>query len=183
MSRVLRVVDGDDWPAWREIRLRALRDSPSAFGSTYEREEAFTEQDWRARLGERDGVRVLVEEDGTPVGMGGGFQDLPGFLHVVAMWVDPRHRGRGVGQRVLHGIDAWARAHGLRLHLDVNTANPVARRSYERFGFAATGETRPLRDGSTQLVERMVLATSTAAAPCTSPSGSHPGSSAGPRRP
>jgi GNAT superfamily N-acetyltransferase len=81
--------------------------------------------------------------------------------------VDPSHRGRGVGHAVLCGVDAWARRRGLRLHLDVNTSNAAARRSYERFGFTATGETRPLRDGSDEVVERMVLATSTVAAPCT----------------
>jgi len=176
MSHAVREVGGDDWRTWREIRLRALRDSPSAFGSTYAREEALTERHWRDRVGDPDGVCVLVEDDGTQVGMGGGFQDLPGFLHVVAMWVAPAHRGRGVGQAVLHGIDAWARERGLRLHLDVNTANAGARRSYELFGFAATGETRPLREGSEELVERMVLATSTAAAPCSAPSGWRPGS-------
>lgn len=166
MSRVVREVGGDDWPVWRDIRLRALADSPSAFGSTYAREVTLTEESWRRRLA-GDGVSVLVEEDGVPVGMGAGFPDLPGFLHVVAMWVDPAHRGRGVGHAVLEGIDAWARRRGLRLHLDVNTTNAAARRSYERYGFAATGETRPLRDGSAERVERMVLATSRAAAPCT----------------
>jgi GNAT superfamily N-acetyltransferase len=166
VSHAVREVGGDDWPTWREIRLRALADSPSAFGSTYARELAFTEQDWRRRLS-GDGVCVLVEDDGRPVGMGGGFPDLPGFLHVVAMWVDPAHRGRGVGHAVLRGVDTWAQRRGLRLHLDVNTANAAARRSYERFGFAGTGETRPLREGSDEVVERMVLATSTVEAPCT----------------
>jgi GNAT superfamily N-acetyltransferase len=166
VSHAVREVGGDDWPTWREIRLRALADSPSAFGSTYARELAFTEQDWRRRLS-GDGVCVLAEDDGRPVGMGGGFPDLPGFLHVVAMWVDPAHRGHGVGHAVLRGVDAWAQRRGLRLHLDVNTANAAARPSYERFGFAGTGETRPLRDGSDEVVERMVLATSTVEAPCT----------------
>lgn len=166
MSYAVREVGGEDWPTWREIRLRALADSPSAFGSTYTREVAFTEQDWRRRLA-GDGVCVLVEVDGLPVGMGGGFRDLPGYLHVVAMWVDPAHRGRGVGHAVLRRVEVWARRRGLRLHLDVNTTNAAARRSYERFGFAVTGETRPLREGSDEMVERMVLATSTAAAPCT----------------
>jgi GNAT superfamily N-acetyltransferase len=166
MSHAVRELGGDDWPTWREIRLRALADSPGAFGSTYAREVAFTEQDWRRRLS-GDGVGVLVEDDGVPVGMGGGFPDLPGFLHVVAMWVDPAHRGRGVGHAVLRGVDAWARPRGLRLHLDVNTTNAAARRSYEQFGFVLTGETRPLREGSGEVVERMVLATSTVEAPCT----------------
>jgi ribosomal protein S18 acetylase RimI-like enzyme len=153
------VLGGDDWPVWREIRLRALQDSPSAFASTYDRELAFAEDDWRGRLAQDDAVSVLVRDRaGRPVGMGGGYPDLPGFLHVVAMWVDPAVRGQGLGRAVLGGIEAWADERGLRLHLDVNTTNTGARRCYEHYGFTATGETRPLREGSVDRVERMVLA-------------------------
>lgn len=154
---VVREAGPDDWATWRGLRLRALRDSPSAFGSTYERERAFDEAAWRERMRARDGVSVLGWLDGTAVGLGGGFQDLPGFLHVVAMWTDPAHRGRGVGAAALAALESWASAHDLRLHLDVNVANPRARVLYERCGYVATGETRPLREGSSERVERMVL--------------------------
>jgi GNAT superfamily N-acetyltransferase len=154
---LIRVAVPDDWATWRDLRLRALQDSPSAFGSTYERERAFDEAAWRERLTGRDGVSVLAWLGGTAVGMGGGFQDLPGFLHVVAMWTEPVHRGCGIGAAVLAALEAWASAHDLRLHLDVNVANPGARALYERCGYVATGETRPLRDGSPESVERMVL--------------------------
>ena len=40
----------------------------------------------------------------------------------------------------------------------MNIANTAARRSYERYGFRGTRETRPLREGSAEVVERMVLA-------------------------
>jgi GNAT superfamily N-acetyltransferase len=154
---LVRVAEPDDWATWRDLRLRALQDSPSAFGSTYERERAFDEATWRERMRGHDGVSVLAWLDGTAVGMGGGFQDLPGFLHVVAMWTDPARRGRGVGAAVLQTLEAWAAARELRLHLDVNVANPGARALYERCGYVATGETRPLREGSAECVERMVL--------------------------
>lgn len=159
MSTVTTVLEvgGDDWRQWREIRLRALLDSPDAFGSTYAREVGFTETDWRRRLEASDAVSVLALDGGRPIGMGGGYPDLPGWLHVVAMWVDPTARGRGVAQSVLDAIHGWAGPRGLRLHLDVSTTNPGARRAYERYGFTVTGETRPLRAGSTELVERMVL--------------------------
>lgn len=153
----VRPAGPEDWRTWRDLRLRALRDSPSAFGSTYEREAAFDEAAWRDRLLGRDGVTVLAWHSDRAVGMGGGYQDLPGFLHVVAMWTDPAHRGYGVGGAVLSAIETWALVRGLRLHLDVNTANAGARALYERCGYVATGEVRPLREGSSETAERMVL--------------------------
>jgi GNAT superfamily N-acetyltransferase len=155
----VRFAGPDDWETWRDLRLRALQDSPSAFGSTYEREAAFDEAFWRDRLTpeEPTSVAVLAYRDGVAVGMGGGFGDLPGFVHVVAMWTVPEHRGHGVGTAVLEALAGWAAERGYRLHLDVNTANPGARALYERCGYVPTGETRPLRDGSDELVERMVL--------------------------
>ena len=156
-ATTVREVGGEDWTVWRDIRLRALQDSPAAFGSTYAREIQFVEADWRRRLEDSDAVSVLAFHGNAPVGMGAGFSDRPGWLHVVAMWVDPGARGRGVGQSILRAIHGWADARGLRLHLDVSTTNPGARRAYEWYGFRVTGETRPLRDGSTELVERMVL--------------------------
>lgn len=169
MSEVtVRQTTGDDWSTWRDLRLRALRDTPTAFGSTYEREAAFTESEWRDRVGglsnaaargdQTAGPALLGLVGGTAIGMGGGYRDLPGWLHVVAMWTEPDWRGHGVGRTVLEHLVAWSAGHGLRVHLDVETTNHGARRLYERAGFVATGETRPLRDGSPYLVERMVQA-------------------------
>lgn len=155
-SMDVRLVGADAWQTWRDIRLRALQDAPSAFGSTYESEAGFTEQHFRERLS-GGGPAVLALADGEPVGMGGGFSDLEGWLKVVAMWVEPTWRGRQVGARVLDLLVGWAREHDLRVHLDVATDNPLARRFYQRFGFAGTGQTQPLRPGSAYLKERMVL--------------------------
>lgn len=159
-----RVCTVEDWRTWRDLRLRSLADSPHAYGSTLEREQAFSEDDWRSRVAgwtvpgdEVSGPAVLVWAGGDPVGMGGGFRDEPGMLHVVAMWTDPAWRGRGVGRLVLDTLRAWADERGLRLHLDVEAGNSGARRLYERYGFTATGDTRALRPGSTYSCDRMVL--------------------------
>ena len=52
----VRSVNVDEWEAARDIRLAALADSPSAFGSTLQREFAFDELDWGRRVegGHRD---------------------------------------------------------------------------------------------------------------------------------
>ena len=150
----VRLAGGDDWIRWRDVRLRALIDTPEAFASTYPREAAFTRDDWLQRLAP---PAVLALVDGQPVGLGGGFRTPDDRLQVVAMWVDPAWRRRGLGCRILDLVVAWGRQRGLAVQLDVARSNPVARTAYESYGFVATGQSHPLRDGSTDLVDRMVL--------------------------
>jgi RimJ/RimL family protein N-acetyltransferase len=62
-----------------------------------------------------------------------------------------------VAHAVLDALRCWAEDRRLLLHLDVQSANHAARRAYETYGFRATGTTRPLREGSPDITERMVL--------------------------
>lgn len=145
----LRRLGPDDWEVLRDIRLRALADSPDAFRSTLGRERAFTPDDWIMRV---SGSTVVVVDDPGPVAVGGTF-DNAGRLHVWGMWTDPAHRGRGHARAIL---DALIPA-GTPAQLDVNTGNGHARSTYQRYGFVATGELEQLRPGSDQQIELMVL--------------------------
>jgi len=154
----VRLVDGDAWPAWRDIRLRALRDSPDACGSTLQREEAFTEDDWRARLdGTGPAVLGYADDPHHAVTMGAGWPYEAGRLMIVAMWTDPAHRGRRLATRVLDLLVDWAGRHDRRPDLWVADDNPAAHRLYERYGFVANGDREPLRDGSALMKSRLVL--------------------------
>jgi ribosomal protein S18 acetylase RimI-like enzyme len=144
----VRRIGPDDWELFRDVRLRALEDSPDAFGSTLERERAFTEADWRRRLS----GPVVVVFDPAPVSMGGLFDDN-GVGHVWGMWTDRAHRRRGHARAVL---DALFPPEG-PVQLHVNVANLEARAAYERYGFAGTGVLEPLRPGSDQRMELLVL--------------------------
>ncbi len=157
MSVETRFAREADWVLWRDARLRALQDAPTAFGSTYEREVGFTEQDWRGRLSDSGGTAVLALHAGTAVGVAGGYVDVPGWLHIVSMWVDPAWRGRRIGRKLLERVVARATEQGLRCHLDVTVGNDAARRLYEGYGFVGTGEVAPLNERSPHRCERMTL--------------------------
>jgi ribosomal protein S18 acetylase RimI-like enzyme len=146
----LRRLGPDDWVTFREIRLRSLADSPDAFASTLEREQAFTEDDWRRRLS--GPVYTVTDPDPDPVAVGGLFDDGDAH-HVWGMWTDPAHRGRGHARRILDALIG----HGVEAVLDVNVTNTGARAAYERYGFVGTGTFEPLRPGSDQRMEQMVL--------------------------
>jgi GNAT superfamily N-acetyltransferase len=150
----IRLLSGDDWRLWRGIRLRALADSPDSFGSTYAREAAYDEAGWRESLS--PGPRIVALAGDRVVAIGGGWPEGE-QLDVIAMWTDPAWRGRRLAARILDALIEWAAPHGLGLELAVTVGNDAARRAYEEFGFTATGETRPLRDGSHLSLERMVL--------------------------
>jgi predicted GNAT family acetyltransferase len=144
----LRRLGPDDWELFREIRLRSLADSPDAFGSTLSREQGFTEADWRRRV---SGPVYAVLDPG-PVSVGGIF-DHDGVGQIWGMWTEPAHRGQGLARRILEALTPLHQ----RVQLHVNTANPTARRVYEHYGFVGTGQVEPLRPGSDQRMELMVL--------------------------
>jgi ribosomal protein S18 acetylase RimI-like enzyme len=150
----VRVLDPDDWDIWRDLRLRSLADTPDAFGSSLERELDFTEGDWRRRL---ESTAVVAFVDGTPAALGGSFQVRAGWVQVVAMWTDPAYRRRGLSRAVLDALVDAAAADGQRVVIGVARGNPAARIAYENYGFVATGESEPLRPGSPDRCDEMVL--------------------------
>jgi GNAT superfamily N-acetyltransferase len=145
-SIAVRAIDVSAWRTLRDVRLAALQDAPRAFGSSYEREIAFTEDDWLSRI--TRGVSFFAYTGGpssAPVGIVGALESRPRAAELVSMWVHPQARGRGVGGALVETVLQWARAEGHDLvHLWVTEANNPARCLYERCGFALTGERQPL---------------------------------------
>lgn len=134
---------------YKSVRLRALADSPSAFGSTYLRESQFTEEEWNARARNLDGRRAVgyLAFDGEEYrGIAACFLDKENPLQadLVSMWVAPESRRSGVGQLLVDAIAAWAAGRGAHnLQLMVTSSNHTAMGFYRRNGFSMTGRTEP----------------------------------------
>jgi GNAT superfamily N-acetyltransferase len=146
----IRVMNEADVLLLREVRLRALLDTPVAFGSTYAREAAFFEEQWRERACSwaREGVSrtLLAFEGDSCCGIVAGFvhREIAGRVCVVSMWVAPEVRRRGLGRRLIGEIEQWARQVGAReIMLDVNETNHAAIELYRRCGFSLTGHSWP----------------------------------------
>src|SRR5438128_9264169 len=108
----IREVADSELAKLREIRLRALADAPYAFGSSYEREKDRTPEDYRSWV--TGGVTMVAEDDDGWHGLGWcRFDDVVPYLaHVLAMWVEPEHRGTKVGAEILQTLIGWAEEHG-----------------------------------------------------------------------
>ncbi|GAA1976240.1 GNAT family N-acetyltransferase [Terrabacter lapilli] len=155
MSTELRVITGADWEAFRAVRLRALADSPDSFGATLEESASQESSLWRERAG-GPGPVVLAFADDSTVGMGGLYTpDETGDVFVWGMWVEPAWRGRGLASDILRLLLDQPAAQARPALLHVTQGNDTARRLYERHGFVGTGETLPLRPGSTVLIDAL----------------------------
>ena len=151
----------EQWEILRDIRLKALSDTPNAFGSTLEKEREYSEVDWRLRL-ERNNCATFVAftDDKKAIGL---IVSAPygHELGIFAMWVDSTERRKGVGGRLIDAVIQWAKEKGgEKLRLDVADENLSAIKLYESKGFQRTGVTGtlpPPRDHLTEHERCLIL--------------------------
>jgi len=154
----IRPFESHEWRTYKDLRLRALADSPDAFGSTLAAEQDSSDLDWSSRLASGAGsgldLPLVAEVDGEPVGLAWGRIDRsdPGLAYLYQMWVAPDHRRLGAGQMLLDEVVAWAKAKNASyLDLGVTYRDSPAMRLYRRAGFEPLGQPEPLRPGSNLL--------------------------------
>ncbi|WP_151525704.1 GNAT family N-acetyltransferase [Serinicoccus kebangsaanensis] len=149
MSEIhVRVLDPDEWPSYKDVRLRALRESPEAFVASAEEEAAFPDSRWQERM-ERS-RRVLAADGEEVVGVvsvGTGHRtNIPGAGELFGLWVAPSRRGTGVARRLLEKAAKVGREVGLKqLVYWVGTDNGRAVAFASSFGFRPTDDRRPMR--------------------------------------
>jgi ribosomal protein S18 acetylase RimI-like enzyme len=133
----------------KRVRLTALTDSPSAFGSTYARESQRSDEDWlklASAWNSGQSVFYIAMDNVVPCGMiGGKFDEIaPQRAWVLSMWVAPAHRRSGLGARLMDEVERWAqRLASCELYLHVTSNNSTAQSFYEKCGFTRTGITQP----------------------------------------
>jgi ribosomal protein S18 acetylase RimI-like enzyme len=140
--RKLTIEDGD---ALWGLRLRALKDNPEAFASTYEETLRNGKEQFIQRMHAKEDAFYLGAFDPALVGMVYFRRDEGRKSHhkghVLGMYVQPESRGLGVGKALLQEMIILShRLHGLeQLHLMVVTTNEAARALYRSTGFEVYG--------------------------------------------
>ena len=149
---MIRELGEDEWELLRELRLRALRESPDAFSPRAEDVAREAEDYWRrgARMLASEQARLFVaERDGARRRARLGDGRRRDRLHRRDVDRSRRARRRGSAGRCSRSACAWLRARGCaRLALTVTETNAAAIALYESAGFRLTGESEPLREGS-----------------------------------
>ncbi len=142
----IRLLGAEDAAAYRTLRLRALRDCPTAFASSYEEERERPLARVAERVAPAPGHAVFGAFGAAGlVGMVGLHREeylkLRHKAFVWGMYVEPASRRRGVGRALVERALAHAAAMpGLRqVTLGVNAENAAAVALYEALGFERIG--------------------------------------------
>lgn len=134
------------WETHKRIRLAALADAPYAFTTQWADVAARPDQEWEAvtarRASDPNGVTFFAYVADTPCAMAACIvSELA--AEMLAVWVAPHQRHRGVGHALVVYAAAWARGRGAStLIVGVYADNAPAIAFYQRAGFQLTGEER-----------------------------------------
>jgi GNAT superfamily N-acetyltransferase len=147
MSEIsVRVLDESEWSLYRDIRLRALAESPGSFTATLADEADRDEQFWRDRM--TRSYLLLAERGELPQGivsLGPDEQD-PTAAEVFGLYVVPDARSTGVSWRLVEvTADLAIQAGYTQLYYWVGTDNARAIGFGKNFGFRTTDRRRPAR--------------------------------------
>ena len=160
----IRKLTEQDLDAYWDLRLRALKDNPEAFGATYEETVARGKEAMLWRLSQADDSFTLGAFDEGMVGTV-RFHREDGLKekhkgYVFGMYVAPEVRGRGIGKALMQELIAQARTlEGLeQLELGVVTSNDVAHNLYRSLGFEEYGiEPHALKEHGQYWDERLMV--------------------------
>lgn len=99
---------------------------------------------WLDRMVPYNYAQVVAKEDGKTIGLSGywiGHKFYCGkYLEIDNFIVDPAHRNKGVGERLIAFLEEVARREGCALvMLDAYVENFMAHKFYHRHGFHARG--------------------------------------------
>ena len=151
-SQVVNRIRADQWQILKDVRLRALEETPYAFGTTLAEGQKRTDRDWQdmardhATLSDRAYFMAYARDN--PCGMAGCYRRTSDIVMLTAMWVAPEVRGQKIGEQIVRAVIKWARAGGATaLEAWVSENNP-ARIFYQKIGFEETSTTEPLRSDS-----------------------------------
>lgn len=153
----IRRLSEEDAPAWRELRIRMLRDHPEAFGEHVDDFLARPIEEVVAHMVEGN---IFGAFDAEQLVGAAGWHDQKGRkrAHIGVIWgmyVAPEARRKNLGRKLIEVLLAEIRASGRDLaELSVAESNIGARKLYEATGFREWGrEPDALRVESTRVTE------------------------------
>ena len=143
MCIMIERIKHGQWKRLRDLRLRALSESPKAFMSTLESASQRSPESWAkqadASVSGSERITLLASQDGAMIGIAALYhmnnkpEDWGELLQV---WVDPDFRRMSVAAQMIQKIHSWAYNNQYRVIIaTVHIENPGAIRFYKKLGY------------------------------------------------
>ena len=143
---IIRDASLADAERYRELRLLALKESPTAFSADYELNARQPMSFWKNRLKpDEHGIIFVAEYEKQLIGMIGIRKgDSSKTKHSAGIWgvyVHPEWRGLHIAEGLIELCCEWARLREVQIvKLAVTSTNESAIHLYERSGFTIYGK-------------------------------------------
>jgi ribosomal protein S18 acetylase RimI-like enzyme len=139
----------DEAAAYRNLRLNALQEFPTAFSSSFEdqvnRDLAYWQKYIELAQDKNTEIMIMAYDGDKMIGMGVIFWDdkpkIKQVAHMAAIYVDKNYQGKGIGYRLVKTlIEEAKKVKQLRkLKLEVESTNKPAYELYKKLGFEEIG--------------------------------------------
>jgi GNAT superfamily N-acetyltransferase len=129
----VEIINARETSRFKNIRLDSLKESPNAFGTTYEKALTWDKKNWEAQVTNMN--TFIASIDGEDVGVVRTVLDKDDrkVAWIISMWTLPSARGKSVGSKLLESVIDWANSSNIKsIKLDVVDSNDSAVRLYQR---------------------------------------------------
>jgi ribosomal protein S18 acetylase RimI-like enzyme len=138
---MIRRISKGESHLYRKLRLKALKDSPSAFGATYEDALLRDDHSWQLQsdsASEGNHKAIFILHEANKAGMAAIYRESEesSIGQLFQMWVSPEARGSNIARDILEYSVTWASKHGYsKILAEVTKGNDRALQFYKKFGF------------------------------------------------
>jgi RimJ/RimL family protein N-acetyltransferase len=146
MISVRRIQIGEG-ELFKRMRLASLRESPSAFVSTYESARRRSPESWSEQADSTsqgsNRSTFFAFSGGSPIGIAALYRNGEGtdIGDLLQVWVYPEYRGQGVAIDIMDVVFQWAGENGFRTVVaTITKGNARAQRFYQNYGFKPASE-------------------------------------------
>lgn len=142
----IRSLCGEDWRAYKTLRLEALRLCGDKFGASYETEASMQDNAWQELMRGNGHQCFGLFKQGELVGITAVFTDgadaSASTAILAASYIREDYRGRGLSRLLYQARLDWIRESGRfeRIEVGHRQGNESSRRANQAFGFQYIGE-------------------------------------------
>ncbi len=141
MDLDVKVLTEENIEQYMDLRLEGLKNTPEAFGSSYEEEILYSKQNMLKRLNEENVTVFGAYEEGRLLGVVSLLFETHSKLkhrsRIFGFYIDDRYRNSGIGRSLIkRAVDEARKTESIeQIYLNVVTTHFIAKRLYKSLGF------------------------------------------------